>query len=321
MKRLAASAVLLLIVSSSGLAAADEPKPPGQATQAPRKVGADEADRKLKQQRQVLFDEGQKLIEQGQPKEALRKFHEVYRLRAHPRVLLWIALSEDQLGHLVQAKSLYEQAAADAHDTKQDDVEREATTSLAELSPRIPRIAITITPPGDADVLIDAARGVLKGGRAGVNPGKHTVVVRAPGRKSFEAEVDIKAGEEKSLLAFLPPASIEPAPRASSAAPRESGVPVGAVVTGIAGGTFVLVGGIFVGMGYGAPSQVFKTAGAAFLIGGGLALAGGIAWGIVGSKSARAAPAVRSSRLPGVSLAVSAAPLPGGAALGVKVRF
>ena len=207
MKRFFTSAAVLVALSSFAPFTVAQPPPPAASG---KTAGADEPEWKIKLRRQALFDEGQKLLEQGKPKEALAKFREVYGLRAHPRVLLWMALAEEQLGRLLKARAIYEQAKVDAREAKLDDVEQDAIKALGELTPKIPRLLVRVSSEAWFSVQIDSATATLKNGRIELDPGKHMMVVTAPGQTSYSKEVTLRAGEEKTITAFLNPA--EPPP-------------------------------------------------------------------------------------------------------------
>ncbi|MEP7121358.1 MAG: hypothetical protein ABJE95_10630 [Byssovorax sp.] len=195
----------MLVVALSANSLADDPYDSNPPATAPKKAGGDEPEWKVKQRRLALFDEGKKLLDEGHPAEALAKFREVQKLRAHPRVLLLMALAEDQLGHLLKAKAIYAQAEADAREAKLEDVRQDATKALVELVPKIPRVAVHPTPPTNVVVLIDQVRVTLDEGIVEVEAGKHTVVVSASERTSYFVEIDIHPGEEKIVEAVLPP--------------------------------------------------------------------------------------------------------------------
>jgi hypothetical protein len=290
---------LAVAFSSPLVASADQPKPPFEVPKEP--------EWKLQQHRKLLFDEGQKLVEQEKWREALDKFREVQRLRIHPRVMLWMALCEDHLGNLLKAHAIYAQALLDAHDTRLADVEEDATKALAALEPRIPRLVVRAVPPLEVFVMIDSTRIRLENGRSLVDPGKHTVVVGAPGRKSFHTELLLKPGEEKILTAPLPAAPSE----GPDLDPSESGPATGSMIFVVVGGTAAATGAIFTGLGYGGDNDGFRAPGIGLLIGGGIALAAGIPWAVISARKAAAKP----------SVSFSATPLPGGAAIGARGSF
>lgn len=202
MKRLFVSAALVLGISFAAPIVTADPAP---SAGSPKAGAAEEPEWKMKARRQVLFDEGQRLLEQERPKAALAKFREVYALRAHPRVLLWMALAEEKLNHLLKARAIYGQAKTDAREAKLQDVEDDATKALRELAPRIPRIIVRVVPEIWFTVQVDSASVSPNDGRVDVEVGTHTIVISSPGQTSYSTEVMLRAGEQKIVRASLVP--------------------------------------------------------------------------------------------------------------------
>src|SRR5690242_8188421 len=121
MKSFLAAVCLAIVLVQPAIAVADDP------------YSSEEPEWKIQQRRKVLFQEGQKLVDKEQWKEALDKFREVQRLKSHPRVMLWMALCEDRLGNMLKARAIYEQAQADAREGKLEDVDGDATKALSDL--------------------------------------------------------------------------------------------------------------------------------------------------------------------------------------------
>lgn len=297
MKRLLALIAFSLAVLSPTLAAADVPAKP-----------ADDAERKTLQRLKFLFDDGQRLAEQGRCKEALVKLREVVGIRSHPTSLIWLASCEDKLGDLLKARAAYKQALDDARAAKLDDDAQDATKALAEIETRIPRIAIESDLPGKQLLVeLDTVRVTLRNGRLETNPGKHIVVIKAPGRLGYQTEIQLEVGEQKVVRAPLPPD-----PSAPVAGPPR--VSARAIAVGSGGLALAAVGAVCMGVGI----SNGKSKGVA--IGGGVALGVGVAvlgTGIgLGIRDARAV-AGNAARSP----FIAAAPLPGGAWLGGGAAF
>src|SRR5262249_49325398 len=146
-------------------------------------------------------------------------------------------------------RASYAQAQIDAREQKLEDVESDATKAFEELSAKIPRIAVR-TGRATATVQIDAVAIELKDGRAEVEPGKHTIVVTAPGRESFHEEGTGGVGEEKVVEAPWAASEREDSPAPSPAPkPPAPSVPAGAVVLTVAGGGVAVAGGVLLGLG------------------------------------------------------------------------
>src|SRR5437868_1230848 len=89
-------------------------------------------------------------------------------------------------------------------------------------------VAITAR-PADADVYIDGERWVSTDTSTALvvqlAPGRHTIEVRAPGRRSFSTVIDVRRGETTPLNVSLPAAAdrvdAPPAPAAPNAPIRQ----------------------------------------------------------------------------------------------------
>ncbi|MGZ3681166.1 MAG: hypothetical protein ACXVDI_21610, partial [Ktedonobacterales bacterium] len=193
-QHLIAAGCLVFVLGSPVLATAEEPKAPA----APKGAAVKPLDWKTQQHRQKLFDEGQKLVDQEKWSEARDKFVEVDHLRSHPRVTLWLALCEERLGSLLKARTLYAQSQEQAREAKLADVEKDAGDALAALKPKVPIVALHMASGIQAEVMIDDAKATPQDDCVEVDPGKHTVLVRASGRKDYRAEFIVAAGEEKT---------------------------------------------------------------------------------------------------------------------------
>jgi len=148
---------------------------------------------------EALFEDGRSLLGQGSLELACGKLQESYRLDAAVGTLLSWADCEDRRGHASTAWSLWLEAASEARNEKQADREalargraaraREKLGTLAidvPLEARLPGLSIT----SDGVPLAPAAWGT----EAPVDPGEHTIVVSAPGRRELSEKVQIRTG-------------------------------------------------------------------------------------------------------------------------------
>lgn len=297
-----------IVLGSPILAEADVPRAPPAP---PRKTVVPEPEWKINQRRQVLFDEGQRLADEEKWSDALDRFREVVRLRSHPRVTLWMALCEERLGRLLRARELYLQAQAEAHAARLYDVEKSAADALHELTPRVPLIVVRLVPAVDAEVLIDGSSVPLRDGGVFVDPGTRRIVARAKGRKDYRAEVSIGPGEEKilnvSLVEDAPPMQLPP-----PIAPDRSAAPAAIAIIAL-GSAMTVAGTVVTGVGVAERSGDLKALGIGLLFTGTVGLGVAIPWAVI---SSRPAPAAQDA-----AVAISIAPRPGGAALGVRGTF
>jgi hypothetical protein len=163
-----------------------------------------------------------------------------------------LAYAEIQLGHLLRARSLYEQARDEARTASLADDVQAAEDGLRQLSPLVPRVALQL--PADVasvSVQVDGAPSTLQNGKLEVDPGKHELEVTAEGREPFRTSFTAAQGSEIGIpITFSERAPVAPVTGAASAPddqPPEaersgSTFPVGPVV--LAG-----VGAIVTGMG------------------------------------------------------------------------
>jgi hypothetical protein len=295
MKRLLAPLLFSLIVSAPAPAAAEGPAKP-----------AADAERKTLQRLRLLFEEAQRLADAGRCKEALPKLREVVAIRSHPTSLLSLARCEDQLGDLLKARAACKQALDDARAGKLDDDAQDATKALAELEPRIPRILVEADLPAHLlRVELDTVSVTLRKGRLETNPGKHAVVVKAPGRMGYQTEVELAPGEEKVVRPLLPPAPLVGKGMVSRAALAVGGGGLG----------LVALGAIGLGVGAGKPSGKGLAAAGGVVLGTGVVAFGtGIGLGVHDLRAPAGSAAARSP-------IIAAAPLPGGAWVGLGMAF
>lgn len=300
---------------------------------APSVARADEAAEKF-QRALELFDE-------GRCDEALPLFESAFAATESPNARLYVARCLAQLGRLPEAYRAMkgtvdvarEKAADDDRYVKTRDA---AAAELAELEPRVGKLVVALTeaPEGatievDGAVLAEADRGVP----FPVDPGAHEVVARAPGKQTVTREIEIAAGETKTVALLLPDAAVdEPvAVDEGSGGPTLSGVQIGGIVVGVLG-----LGGLatFAATGSMAKSRfdrlaeecggvrctdpiyadvvdegkTLQTVANVTAVVGGVLLAGGVAMIVFGGEG-------------GEEVSAGVAPLPGGGAGSLRVTF
>lgn len=203
-------------------------------------------------ERTALYEQGVKLAEQGRWPEAAEKFRAVVALRSAPRVLFTLGEAQQKSGKLVGARTSYAKSLAEARASGDDVAAAAAQEALAALEPWIPRLVLRVEPRIEgAEASVDGATVPLDTGDAGVpiDPGAHRLVVRAPGRVTFEQVVIGQEGRSTKLVVVLGQAQPAPAARllasGSPAMPADAasaGGPVGALVVGGIGAAALGVG-------------------------------------------------------------------------------
>ena len=225
----AALAVALSITASAARAQTPAPAPAPAAPPAAAKDAAAPKDPAVVERADAAFEEGRELFDQGRFREACEKFELSMQLDPSPGTLLNLGNCYEPQGDLVRALALFEQAFADAqrsNDPRRKELWTDASRErIANLSRRVPQLSVRGA-PSDAEVSIDG-NGQRPSGVLRINPGRHRIEVRAPGKQPFTQEFDIASGQRLAinvppLEAEAGPAPPPPAAPAEPAPPRDT---------------------------------------------------------------------------------------------------
>ena len=219
----------------------------------------------------ALFAEGRTLMEKDKYEEACPKFEESLRLDPGMGTQFNLAHCWEKLGRTASAWALFLDVAAAARNASQPQREAAARDRAKALEPKLSRLRIDVgKPTGEMKISRDGTDvGRAAWGMAvPVDPGKHTVEVSAPGKKTWSDEVDVPTAPRTVSLSVpeleeaplpAPPPSITTAsgnapPVEADVAPRSGGGSNGQVVAGyVVGG--VGVAGLATGLIFGLKSQ------------------------------------------------------------------
>jgi tetratricopeptide (TPR) repeat protein len=150
---------------------------------------------------EALFQEGRRLMKAGEFTSACPKLEESLRLDPALGTLVNLASCEEQLGHTATAWQHWRSAA----DQLPSGDKRRATAvgRAAALEKLLPRLTIAFAAEVSPDV--EVRRDGVRLGKASlglplpVDPGRHVVVVSAPGREPRQYEATLEAKENESL--------------------------------------------------------------------------------------------------------------------------
>lgn len=199
---------------------------------------------------EALFREGRAALQRGDAREAAAKLEESQRLDPAPGTLLNLALAEEKLGRLADA---WEHARAAGDQLDASDPRRAIARDLhADLDRRVPRITLRIPSglPQDTRVVFggtelrDAALNIPMP----VDPGTHTIVVRAPGRSDAKVSVVVAERERREVMLHAgepTPAVVVVDPSARDLRPSSSLWRTTGWVATATGATSLVVGGTF----------------------------------------------------------------------------
>lgn len=193
---------------------------------------------------QALYEEGLAALAAGKAVEACHKLDASHRLVPTTVNLGALAQCHEQIGRIASAAGEFERLAGEYRQKGKTDKEREARARALALEPRVPRLAVRLSPEAKLVPGLEVARddqrldSALLESPLPVDPGSHTVTARAPGFTTWVIVVEVSTGEREQEVVV--PGLQRPAVHAStdvgtrtseallprSAAPRES-VPSG----------------------------------------------------------------------------------------------
>jgi hypothetical protein len=175
---------------------------------------------------EAMFQEGRRLMAQGQTEEACARFAGSFAIEASSGTLLNLAHCHEEQGKTASAWAEYRGAARLARAQAREDRARVADERVAALEPKLSRLTVVAQQAAPGETVATEA-GTLGEGVIGVavpiDPGPHTVTVTAPGRRAWSAAIEVAAAEQRTLdvpaleeepvvLTPAPPADAPPVP-------------------------------------------------------------------------------------------------------------
>jgi hypothetical protein len=153
---------------------------------------------------------GYQLAQDGKCADAIPHFLESLKLDARAITLINLADCEEKTSKLADAMVHWADARARAQAEGQKPIEEEATARATALDAKVPRLTITLakTAPPDAVVERDGvALGAPSLGVAlSVDPGAHTITVKARGHLDAKQDITLKEGDKQTLEVDVGPA-------------------------------------------------------------------------------------------------------------------
>jgi hypothetical protein len=170
-----------------------------------------------------LFVQAEHDEDAGLWQDALDTLRQVALVKLTAGVRYHIALCEEHLDMLVNALDDFTAAKAQAVIERAEDVLRLVDNELETLGPRVPRLAIHLTPEDpEATVTLDGADLDLAriGESRALNPGVHRIEAHAPGGRTASVTVTMRERDATALEIAIPPLPPPGPPPAPKAAPR-----------------------------------------------------------------------------------------------------
>lgn len=184
-----------------------------------------------------IFEEAQKLKQEGKSAEACKKYEESLRYNRNAvGTLLNVALCNEESGKVASALKYFTLARDLAREHNLNEHRKAADEHIGKLTPQVPHLGIAFAEiASDMKLVIDdEAIPVEKASDIAVDPGTHHIVVSAPGRVAYEANVTIEPGK---------PATITVPRLGLPVTVKRTRVTVGKIMT-LAGGGFLIGAGV-----------------------------------------------------------------------------
>lgn len=187
---------------------------------------------------QKLYDDAMQLMAEKKYAEACPKLAESNRLDTGMGTRFYLGDCYENLGRLASAWALFTDIADEAKRTKQSGRETVARERAKQLEGRLSRMTLQV-PASVANVVgVEVRDGdkVIKAPLWGqplpVDSGKHTITVRAPGRRTWEKTVLLNEGATETVVI-------------GEWASTGSGISKGAIALGSVGIAGIVVGSVF----------------------------------------------------------------------------
>lgn len=172
-----------------------------------------------------LFRQGKGLMAEERYGEACPKLAESQRLDPSTGTLLNLAVCHEKQGKLATAWNEFNEALLAAQRDGRTDRVAYARERIAAIEPNLSRVTLVLPEAHDVKGLRVELDGTVVGRPAlgvalPIDPGAHTIVVSAPGKKSWEATVEVPEGASKKSVTL--PRLLD-APEAPAAASGSTG--------------------------------------------------------------------------------------------------
>ncbi len=180
------------------------------------------------------FRRGREEQDRGNCQKALEYFRESHALKPGRGTLLNMGLCEKKLGQLAKALEHLEELLPQL--PSGDDRRQIVRDALAEVKPRVPYLRIVLKADAPAGTVVTYDNAELEATMIGtdmpVDPGKHVVVVEAPGLPNRQYHVVMEEGKKQSLTVEAG-AQMQPMAPAGNDSSRQTKRTIGFVIGGV----------------------------------------------------------------------------------------
>lgn len=209
---------------------------------------------------QALFDQGRAAMKDGNYDKACARFRESQRLDPEPGTMLNLANCEQKRGKLATAWQLYHGAL---DELPPDDERVPIAQSRADaLEKRLPKLTVKLAAGAPAGTTVKRDDMKLEAGSLGaplpVDPGDHTIIVKAPGHEPRTFHVQLAESESRTIA--VQPGAAQAAGEVGTGGGKHAGSKTLGYVFGGIGVAGVVVGSITGVMALGKHSTVTDPA-------------------------------------------------------------
>jgi hypothetical protein len=163
---------------------------------------------------EALFEDGRRLMAEGNYADACPKFAASERIDPSPATLLNLASCFEKQGRTATAWATYKEAASAANAAGRRDYLATAERHASSLSPGLSRLTLNIAHPFDG-LRVERDGVVVERAEWGigipVDPGLHSVAATATGYKSWTSTVTVTQGAAQQTV-VVPPLEAAPEP-------------------------------------------------------------------------------------------------------------
>jgi len=149
---------------------------------------------------ETLYQEGRRAAQAHDWNLACKKYRESQEREPAPGTLLNLADCEEKRGELMAALAHFDAAAA----LFQDDRAGFAKQRAVALESRLPKLTLRLAPNAPVGTTVERDGHAVEGASFGLpvplDPGEHSLVVKAPGRVDVKVAVQVREAESKELV-------------------------------------------------------------------------------------------------------------------------
>ncbi|MBK8937939.1 MAG: carboxypeptidase regulatory-like domain-containing protein [Polyangiaceae bacterium] len=158
-----------------------------------------------------LYDDGSKLVKEGDWAGGCAKLEQSYALDPAPGTLLKLVSCAEHDGKVATAWSRLKDARSLNADTKSEAQRKEMESfidaSIARLTPRLPFVTVRVKPAVTGLVVMRDGQASVEGVELPLDPGRHVIEVSAPGYAAVRREIEAVEGKRSTVeIELLPEA-------------------------------------------------------------------------------------------------------------------